>query len=196
MAALGLPYCTFFSSCSWQELLFCCAARASHCCDFSLQSTGSRLTGLGSFRTVSVVVAHGRRCSSACGIFQDQELNPCPVHWPADLIHCTTRKVQVWLFDWEDGVLFGDLQCLVSPVLRVFSRISWTPFWVPCLRGYCFRLGVPVSLFNGTYISHAFLAFWGAISPYFQPYLFLDLKGRSGGEDLCHLFWGVYECHL
>ena len=43
----------------------------------SLQSTGFRRAG-------SVVVAHGPSCSAACGIFPDQGLNPCPLHWQAD----------------------------------------------------------------------------------------------------------------
>ena len=42
-----------------------------------LRSTGSRCAG-------SVVVAHGPSCSVACGIFPDQGLNPCPLHWQAD----------------------------------------------------------------------------------------------------------------
>ena len=42
-----------------------------------LRSTGSRRAG-------SVAVAHGPSCSAACGIFPDQELNPCPLHWQAD----------------------------------------------------------------------------------------------------------------
>ena len=29
-------------------------------------------------------VVHGLSCSSACGIFWDQELNPCPLHWLVD----------------------------------------------------------------------------------------------------------------
>ena len=32
----------------------------------------------------SVVVVHKRGCSAACGIFLDQGLNPCPLHWQAD----------------------------------------------------------------------------------------------------------------
>ena len=32
----------------------------------------------------SVVVAHGRDCSAACGIFPDQGLNPGPQHWQVD----------------------------------------------------------------------------------------------------------------
>ena len=42
-----------------------------------LRSTGSRHAG-------SVVVAHGPSCSTACGIFPDQGLNLCPLHWQAD----------------------------------------------------------------------------------------------------------------
>ena len=42
-----------------------------------LRSTGSRRAG-------SVVVAHGPSCSAACGIFPDQGLNLCPLHWQAD----------------------------------------------------------------------------------------------------------------
>ena len=42
-----------------------------------LGSTGSRRAG-------SVAVAHGLSCSAACGIFPDQGLNPCPLHWQAD----------------------------------------------------------------------------------------------------------------
>ena len=54
-----------------------------------LRSTGSRLAGsvvvpprLQS--TGSVVVAPGLSCSAACGIFPDQDSNPCPLHWQAD----------------------------------------------------------------------------------------------------------------
>ena len=42
-----------------------------------LQSTGSRRAG-------SVIVAHGPSRSVACGIFPDQDSNPCPLHWQAD----------------------------------------------------------------------------------------------------------------
>ena len=53
------------------------------CAGFSLQwllvlrSTGSKAQA-------SVIVAHGRSCSAACGIFPDQGSNPCPLHWQAD----------------------------------------------------------------------------------------------------------------
>ena len=52
-------------------------ARASHYRGLLLRSTGSRCTG-------SATVAHGPSHSVACGIFPDQGLNPCPLHWQAD----------------------------------------------------------------------------------------------------------------
>ena len=42
-----------------------------------LRSTGSRCAG-------SVIVARGPSCSAAHGIFPDQGLNRCPLHWQAD----------------------------------------------------------------------------------------------------------------
>ena len=47
----------------------------------------------------SVVVGHGRRCPVARGIFPDQGLNPCPLHWQAVSYHWTTGEV------WECGIL-------------------------------------------------------------------------------------------
>ena len=32
----------------------------------------------------SVVVARGLSCPVACGVFPDQGLNLCPLHWQAD----------------------------------------------------------------------------------------------------------------
>ena len=32
----------------------------------------------------SEVVAHRLSCSEACGIFLDQEADPCPLHWQVD----------------------------------------------------------------------------------------------------------------
>ena len=73
------------------------------CAGFSLRwilllgSTGSRRAGFSScglrasvvvacglWSAGSVVVAHGLNCSAARGIFPDQGLNPCPLHWQAD----------------------------------------------------------------------------------------------------------------
>ena len=73
------------------------------CMGFSLQwllllrSTGSRHVGFSSCglrapvvvvcglqSAGSVVVAHGLSCSAACGIFPNQGLNLCPLHWQVD----------------------------------------------------------------------------------------------------------------
>ena len=77
MAVLGLRFCArAFSSCGkWGPLFITVRRPLSR--PLLLRSTGSRRAG-------SVVVAHGPSCSAACGIFPDQGLNPCPLHWQAD----------------------------------------------------------------------------------------------------------------
>ena len=72
-----------------------------------LRSTGSRRAG-------SVVVAHGPSRSAACGIFPDQDSNPCPLHWQADsqpLRHqgsplCSVFEPNVYTF----------ISCYISPL--------------------------------------------------------------------------------
>ena len=56
---------------------------SSRCAGLSL-SRSLLLRSTGSIRSGSVIVAHGPSCSAACGIFPDQSLNPCPLHWQAD----------------------------------------------------------------------------------------------------------------
>ena len=79
LAALGLHCCAWaFSSCGEQGPLFAAVHRllivvATLCC--GAQALGAR---------ASVVVAHRLSCSVACGIFPDQGLNPCPLHWQPD----------------------------------------------------------------------------------------------------------------
>ena len=68
----------------------CCCAQASHCAGFSFSGTWA----LG--HTGSVVMVHGFSCPEACGIFLDQGLNPCPLHWH----HWTTREVCLSLQTW------------------------------------------------------------------------------------------------
>ena len=65
-----------FSSCSERGLLFVAVRGllivvASLAAEHRLKSAGS------------VVVAHRLSCSAACGIFPDQGLNPCLLHWQA-----------------------------------------------------------------------------------------------------------------
>ena len=53
-----------------------------------LRSTGSSgwasvVAVSGLWNGGSILVAHGLSCSEACGIFPDQGLNLCPLHWQA-----------------------------------------------------------------------------------------------------------------
>ena len=43
----------------------------------------------------SVVGVHGLSSPEACGIFLDQGLNLCPLHWRVDSCLCTIREVQL-----------------------------------------------------------------------------------------------------
>ena len=79
LTMLGLHCCTrAFSSCGRQGPPSSCGAWASHCGGFSL------LWGTGSRFVSSAVVAHRLSCPVAYGIFLDQGLNPCPMHWQDD----------------------------------------------------------------------------------------------------------------
>ena len=52
-----------------------CDVQASHCGGFSC----CRAWAWGCMG--SEVVAHGPGCPKACGIFLEEGLNPCPLHW-------------------------------------------------------------------------------------------------------------------
>ena len=48
---------------------------------------GSQAAGVAAPRLQSagsIVMAHGLSCPEACGIFLEQELNPCLLHWQVD----------------------------------------------------------------------------------------------------------------
>ena len=87
MAALGLSCCGCFFLLveASRGLLSSCGAWASYCGGFSCCRAWA-----------SVVVVYRLSCSTARGVFLDQGLNPCPLHWQADshpLCHrCATRE--------------------------------------------------------------------------------------------------------
>ena len=82
--------CGLFSCCSERGLLSSCGARTSDCSGFSCcRALAVGHEGFSSFRpqalsTGSVVVVLGLSCSPARGIFPDQGLNLCLLHWQAD----------------------------------------------------------------------------------------------------------------
>ena len=73
-----------------------CGVRASHCGSFSCGAwalgprasvvVACRLSSCGSWALECRLSScgHGLSCSVACGIFLDQGLNPCPLHWQMD----------------------------------------------------------------------------------------------------------------
>ena len=72
-----------------------------------LQSMGSRRAG-------SVVVAHGLCSLMACGIFPDQGLNPCPLHWQVDCQPLDHQGSPCLVFSyWVLWVLFLDCDIMM-----------------------------------------------------------------------------------
>ena len=85
-AELTLHCCTWaFSSCGKQGLLFVAVHGLLIAVTSLVAEHGLQVRGLQQLWQVgSVVVAHELSCSAACGIFLEQGLNPCPLHWQAD----------------------------------------------------------------------------------------------------------------
>ena len=77
--------CTGFLQLRRAGATLCCSAWDSHCGGFSCH--GAKALGAWAqqlWLAGSVVVEHRLSCSTTCGIFSDQGLNPCPLHWQAD----------------------------------------------------------------------------------------------------------------
>ena len=82
------PFLFFFVA----VLDLCCCAWAFSSCDKGalLQRAGFSLRWLLCCRawalehSDSIVAACGHSCFAECGIFPDQESNPCPLHWQAE----------------------------------------------------------------------------------------------------------------
>ena len=63
-------------------------------------SAGSRVHRLQSlWHTGSVVAAHRRSCSAACGVFLDQESNPCLLPWQADSYSLSCQGSPILFFN-------------------------------------------------------------------------------------------------
>ena len=97
--------CGLFCFCDQWGPLSSCSGRAFHCGGVSCggaQALGAWATGVaphglsrcGSWilDTGSVVVARGLSCSAACGIFPDQGLNPCLLHWQVDSLPLSPQR--------------------------------------------------------------------------------------------------------
>ena len=117
LATLGLLCCLHwvFSSCGEQGLLSNCSVQASHCGGFSCCRaqasvvTASVVRALGLQSMGSVVTAHGLSCCWTCGIFLDQESNPCPCIGRLILYHWATREaLSYFLSNQSSGLNAAD----------------------------------------------------------------------------------------
>ena len=119
LAPLGLRGCVqAFSGCGKRGILSSWGALASHCGGFFC----CRTQALGCMNSV-VVAAHRLRSPKTCGIFPDQGLNLCPLHWQVDskpldhqespicvyfmtVIHViwSYREILIFYQDWKVGV--------------------------------------------------------------------------------------------
>ena len=110
-----------------------------------LRSTGSRHAG-------SVVVAHGPSCSVACGIFPDQGLNLCSLHWQADSqplrhqgspFNCVLPgvflmvRLRLWVLGWKitDKLPFSthhikDICYRQNWSLMMLTLITWRKYFL------------------------------------------------------------------
>ena len=94
-----------------------CGIQASHCGDFSC----CRARALSPW--ASVVVAPGLSCSTECGIFPDQGLNPCPLHWQADSLPLSHQGSPFFGFDIK-VMLANRISWGMSSLLLVSKTIS------------------------------------------------------------------------
>ena len=70
-------------------------------------------------------MAHGLSCSTACGIFPDQGLNPCPLHWQVDSqpLLCQGSPALTFLnslAEWEI-IMLADVFC-INDIIMFHSR--------------------------------------------------------------------------
>ena len=82
--------------------------------------------------------------------------------------------------DPSEAPLFLALFVLFWIHWLVFWPVNLWEKWYSCLRGYCFRLGVPAYSFNGIHIGRMFLAFPGVPLAHISGLTFSQTQG--GGE--------------
>ena len=137
LAVLGLCCCErAFSNCGKRELLFIAVRGllivvASLAAEHGLQARGLQQLQ----HVVSVVVAHGLQstgsvvvtqelsCSAACGVFPDQGLNPCSLHWQADSqpLHHQGSPSAHFLIGLFVSLLLSCMNCLYILVINPLS---------------------------------------------------------------------------
>ena len=110
--------CGFFSSCGEQGLLSSCGAWVSHGDGLSVDhwlkgawASVVMVPGLPS--TGSIAMAHELSCSTACGIFLDQGLNPCLLHGQANSLPLSPQGSPGHSFIFVGESVFG-VECSLN----------------------------------------------------------------------------------
>ena len=101
---------------------------SSRCAGLSL-SRPLLLRSAGSRRAGSVAVAHGLSCSAACGIFPDQDPNPCPLHRQADS-QPLRHKGSPHIFNWKSSMHLFEIFFLVRRILLYLPSITIFLFYI------------------------------------------------------------------
>ena len=111
-----------------------CSALASRCSGLSCSGAwplGARASAVmvrgcrsrGLWSTGSVVAVQGFSCSTVCGIFPNQGLNPCSLHWQADSLPLSHQGSPFFGFDIK-VMLANRISWGMSPLLLVSKTIS------------------------------------------------------------------------
>ena len=126
---LGLPWCTWaFSSCREQGLLSSCGVQGFSLWRLLLWSTGVRLMGFSSCSIWALVVTHGLRCFTACGIFPDQDSNTFPALASGFFAIVSPRKSQWHYFScfsiWATSTVKKKGNPIKIRIGRFFKRLN------------------------------------------------------------------------
>ena len=135
-----------FSSCGDWGLLFSGSVQASRCSGVSccraraLRAQVSVGVAPGLWSTGSVVVAHRLSCSEVCGVFPDQEWNPCLLHWQVDSLPLSHQGSPPSLFWNLHSVARKHLWVLLSLSIQFSSLIFAFPSF-PLTRTCPWKMG-------------------------------------------------------
>ena len=128
MAVLGLCCCAGFRSLPWAGASLPGGARASHCRGSSwcgaraLSMWASAAAPRGRISRGSCALGHGLCCSKACGIFLDQRLNLCLLHWQGD-------SLSLSIMEGQDKILYAHVKHFFS-----LQEYSWFTMSCQCLQ--------------------------------------------------------------
>ena len=100
-------------------------------------------------RTGSIVVAHGLSCSTAYGIFSDQESNPYPLHWQADSLPVSHQGSPEFLNLKNSYDIMYVYICIIESLNLAKKWKSYSSIYINCRLGlFNYQITFPSTLFN------------------------------------------------